>query len=272
MDNNSTDCSIDILREFGDNIIIKKNNQNLGFAKANNQGMDLAKGKYLLILNNDTIFIENTLKKILEVSQRLERDFIVGCKLLNEDGTNQVSIVDFENIGNVIGENLFLYKLFPKSKLFNRFHLNYKSIYTITEVDIVKGAFLFCKNETYKALEGFDENFYFYAEEADLCKRLKKRGGNVFFFPETSIIHLGGATTDKIPWFKYKNQCIAKIKFYQKHYSGITFATILSFHYFGIFIRIPLYLLGGIFLLKKNLIVKGFYYFKQLFIYPKNIY
>jgi len=207
---------------------------------------------------------------MIELSSKLEKNFIVGCKLLNADGTNQLSVVDFDNIFNMIGENFFFYKIFPRSKLINRFYLNYLNIEKLTEVDFVKGAFLFCRKSTFNNLHGFDENFYFYAEEADLCYRLKSSNGKVYYYPKTAVIHLGGASVDKILWFKYKNQSIAKIKFYQKHYSGGKYFLLLTIYYFGILIRVLSYFVGGALLINKNLCLKSYYYLKQLFIYPKN--
>jgi len=209
---------------------------------------------------------------MIEISSKLEKNFIAGCKLLNADGTNQLSVVDFDNIFNMIGENFFFYKIFPRSKLINRFYLNYLNIDSLVEVDFVKGAFLFCRTSTFINLGGFDENFYFYAEEADLCYRLKNSNGKVYYYPNTAVIHLGGASADKILWFKYKNQGIAKIKFYQKHYSGAKFIILLIIYYGGLIIRVLSYFFGGILLFNKNLLLKSYYYLKQLFIYPNNVF
>lgn len=272
IDNNSTECSIENLRTLGDNISFIINKGNFGFAKANNQGAKIAKGKYLLFLNNDTLFIENVLGKIFDLPAKLNSDFIFGCKLLNEDRTIQPSAVDFDNVTNMIGESFFLYKLFPESKILNRFFYNFKNFHDITEVDFVKGAFLFCPYKTFVKLDGFDERFFFFSEEADLCFRLKKLGGSVYYYPQASIIHIGGAATNKVMWFTYKNINIAKIKFYQKHYSGIEYLALIGIYYSGIIIRIPIYFLTGIIFFNKRLLLTSYYYLRQIFNYPKNIF
>lgn len=270
VDNNSKELRLEEITTKYPDLVFIKNDKNIGFAAANNIGFKNAKGKYILILNNDTVFYENSIKKIIEFAESIEQEVFIGCKLLNEDGSHQISVVDFDTISNSFGENFFFYKFFPKSKFFNRFHLNYKQIDKPTEVDVVKGAFIFCSASAIKKLNGFDTRFFFYGEETDLCFRFKKSGGKVYYFPNTSIYHLGGATTDKNLWFKFKNQSIAKIQIYQKHYKGIESFLLKTFHFIGILIRVPLYFLAGFLTLKKSLIIKSYYYFRTLFVYPSN--
>lgn len=86
---------------------------NVGFAKANNQGFEKARGEFVLFLNNDTIFIEDSINKIMEIVPLLIEDFIVSCRLLNPDKTTQPSIVDFDNTFNMLGENFYLNRFFP---------------------------------------------------------------------------------------------------------------------------------------------------------------
>lgn len=271
VDNNSKGDVSEITKKYSFAKLIK-NNKNIGFAAANNIGLNNARGKYILFLNNDTLLMENSLREIFNYCETKSHDVIIGCKLLNDDGSHQESLVDFDSITNSWGENFFFYRLFPLSKKFNRFHKNYENIVSPVEVDVIKGAFIFGPSDRIKAIGGFDTRFFFYAEETDFCHRFKENGGKVIYYPNTSIIHLGGATTDKYIWFKIKNQSIAKIQIYQKHYKGISFFLIVLFHYCGILIRIPLYLLASVFLREKSLLVKGFYYFCTLFIYPKNLF
>lgn len=270
IDNNSSEGDVTEVTSKYPKVILKKNDKNVGFAAANNIGFDIAKGKYVLILNNDTIFHENTIKILFDYSEKLNHEVFVGCKLLNDDGTHQVSIVDFDTLTNSFGENFFIYKLFPRSKIFNRFHLNYKDIKQAMDVDVVKGAFILCTSSALKELKGFDPKFFFFGEETDLCYRFKKNGGTVFYYPGTSVYHVGGATTDKNLWFKFQNQSIAKIKIYQKHYIGSEAFVLKAFHFVGIFLRVPLYFIAGVLTFNGSLIIKSYYYCRTLFIYPPN--
>ncbi len=270
VDNNSTQGKIeDILNQYkGINLI--KNSTNRGFAAANNQAIRIAKSEYILLLNNDTEFIEDTISKILDFYKKRNERLLIGCKLLNEDGSLQPSVYQFPTILNIFSSNFFLYRVFPKSKRFNKYYLKELVIKEPIEVDVVIGAVIFCKKSDLMKLNGFDERFYFYAEETDLCKRFKDLGGKVIYYPNTAIYHKGGGATGNNSWFKYKHQAIAYIKYYQKHFTGINLALILFFHFSGVLLRIPILFISGIFLLDKHLIIRAFYYLKQIFIYPKN--
>jgi O-antigen biosynthesis protein len=270
VDNNSMTGDIDELLNDHNRIQLIKNDSNKGFGTANNQGVKVAKGKYVLLLNNDTILFENSIKKVFDFAESLEGNEIIGCKLLNEDKSVQISVYDFPSLLNVITSNFFLYLLFPKSKYFNKYHLMNRGISRTTEVDVVTGAFLFINRKSFDALGGFDERFFFYMDDTDLCYRHKQNNGKVIYFPETSIIHLKGKSAGGESWFKNKHQSISTIKFFQKHCFGLEFLLMLFFHYVGLLLRIPLFLLGGMFTLNKNMVMRGVYYFRLIFIYPPN--
>jgi hypothetical protein len=270
VDNNSTQGDIREALLGYPEVILILNNRNIGFAAGNNLGLEKASGKYYLILNNDTLLLENTIKSVYDFAESNQGKLFVGCELKNKDGSHQESVLQFDNINNYLGEKLFLYKIFPKSKLFNRYYQNYVEVREPIEVDIIKGAFMFCDAKSIIALKGFDERFFFYGEEVDLCFRFKSENGKIIYFPQTKIIHYGGATVADYKWFDFKNQVIARIQILQKHYHGLNFFIMLILHYLGIFLRVWIYLLDGIIKVNKSQIKKSFYYIKQLFIYPQN--
>ncbi len=272
VDNNSTNGTSDQIEKDYPQVIWIKNNKNMGFAYANNQGIKIAKGEYILLLNNDTLLIEDTLNTIIKYYKSISKPALIGCKLLNQDGSFQVSISDFDNILNLFGENTFLYKIFLKSKKLNRFVENYVNLDTPKKVDIIKGAFIFGEKRYFDLLNGFDTRFYFYSEESDLCKRFKDSYGEVIYYPNTSIIHLGGATTNAIPWFSLKNLSIGKIKYFQKHFKGFYFLSAIIIHYFGIAIRVPIFFVNGLLRFNKVEIKRSFLYLKLLFVYPRNVF
>lgn len=272
IDNNSSEGNIDDVVSDFDEIILIKNKVNKGFGAANNQGLKIARGKYVLFLNNDTLLLENSLKKVFDFAESLNENSIIGCKLLNEDKSLQHSAFDFPSLCNVFTSNFFLYALFPKNKFFNKYHQMNNRINKTTEVDVVTGAFLFGCTKEIREISGFDERFFFYNEETDLCYRFKLNGGKVYYYPGTAIIHLKGGTANKISWFAYKNQSLSTIKFFQKHFSGINYMSMLVTHYIGIFIRIPIFLIIGLVTFNQNLLIRTFYYLKLLFIYPENLF
>ncbi len=243
---------------------------NIGFAAANNLGALSSTGEYLLILNNDTIFIENSLKILADYMDELNEECVVGCRLLNSDGTFQESAVEADTVLNKAGETFFLYKIFKRNRYLNKYYLNYCPVSEVVETDYVKGAFMFMRRETFTRLSGFDERFHFFAEEADFCIRFKKEGNRVLFYPFTSIIHLGGATTDLTPWFMYKNMHIAIISLFQKNYSLPKRAILIFIYEIGRVLRVVIFTLLGIVFLRKSLFLKSLYFFRQLLIYPKN--
>lgn len=272
VDNASKDFKTADFEKKYKNLKILVNKTNLGFAAANNQGLKLALGKYVLFLNNDTKLLSNILKSVYDFAENFSNPIFVGCQLLNKDFSKQESVVEFPSVWNGFTENFFLYKLFPKSKFLNKYYQNELTWKEPIEVDVIRGAFMFCPTEIINKLNGFDARFFFYSEETDLCYRFKQMNGKIIFLPDQQIIHYGGVASDKNLWFKYKNQTIGKIQFYQKHFKGYKFLSVLIIHFIGLFLRGILNSIAGIILLKKGLLKKGLYFLKQMFVYPKNVF
>ena len=270
VDNGSVAGELENLFKVFPGIKLIKNDSNKGFGTANNQGSKVASGQYLLFLNSDTVLIENSIKKVFQFAESFGGNLIVGCKLLNEDMSVQKSVFDFPTLMNVFTSNIFLYLLFPRCKYFNKYHLMNKGLTKSTEVQVVTGAFLFTGKKTFENLSGFDERFFFYMDETDLCYRHKQNNGKVVYFPETSVIHLKGKSAKGESWFKNQHQSISIIKFFQKHFTGVKFLMAIIFHFSGLLLRIPIFLLGGIILFKNDLMKRSFYYIRLLFTYPAN--
>jgi GT2 family glycosyltransferase len=270
VDNGSTVNLDDLISKYP-KVKFILNEKSKGFAAVNNQGFASAKGNYLLMLNNDVLFIEDSISKIVEFSKEQNDNAIIGCTLLNEDKTFQISIVDFDSLLNLFGESFFLYKIFKRNKRLNKYHNNYCDLKEVKEVDALKGAFLFFPAEVFKKLNGLDERFFFYYEETDFCYRWKQLGGKVVYYPDTKIIHLGGASTESNLKFKFFNQHIARIQFFQKHFYGMKFVLMLLIHWLGLLLRVPIYFCFGIVRFNRYSFIKSKYYFQSLFMYPKKL-
>lgn len=270
IDNNSLEEDVNDLANEYAGLRVYKNNCNLGFAKANNIGAKYAKGKYFLLLNNDTEFLENSVKIVFDYCELNNSKIMVGCKLLNPDSSVQVSTYSFPSMSNLFISNFFLYPFVNKNPMLDKSYLAKLNPLKPVETDVVIGAFMFMKKSDYLELKGFDERFFFYNEDADLCYRFKNINGKVIYSPATTIIHIGGATVDNYQWFQYKNKFISQIKFCQKHFSGVKFQLAILIHYAGVIIRIPVFIISGIITVNKKLIMRGFYFMKLIFIYPKN--
>lgn len=270
VDNNSTDGDVETITSQYNNIILVKNSTNEGFAKANNEGVQIASGKYLLILNNDTLFVENTIKKIFDFAESIKKPTIIGCKLINEDHSHQNSAYKFPSLMQHFVATFFLDKIFPQLGGINKYYINIEEKDDPIIVDSVIGAFIFISKETFNKLHGFDEKFFFYHEDTDLCFRIKKNGGAVYYFSGTSILHYGGSTTGNNLWFSMKNRFISRIQFAQKHFKSLDKILFVMIEYIGIITRIPLFFLTGIILFNKNYLKRSVLSLRLLFIYPNN--
>ena len=272
VDNNSTQNGLENAVEDFANIVLHKNKKNVGFAAANNQGIKIAHGKFFLLLNNDTELTSNAIKECMEfVELNKNNKMLLGCQLLNSDGTKQESTVPFPSLLNIFTESFFLYKLFPKNKLFNKYYLNNIDIQNPIDVDVIKGAFMFGETETFIKANGFDERFFFYSEETDLCYRLKNDfGTNIIFNPNIKVFHHNNAEKTFKGWFHHKNISIGKIQYYQKHFNNMKKVFALSFHFLGNLLRILLNVMLGVINREIKYFKKANNYLRLLFIYPKN--
>lgn len=172
------------------NLRLLVNKKNLGFAKACNQGIKQAKGELVLFLNSDTVVIDKSLQKAVNILDSDKKISILGCQLRNPDTSIQPSAGFFPKLRQIIFMMLFLDDLPLIKKIIKPFHQNNRLFYEHThEVDWVTGAFLLCRREVFKKIGGFDEDFFMYAEEVDFCFRAKKAGFRVFYTPQASILH-----------------------------------------------------------------------------------
>ena len=181
VDNGSTDGSMEAIRNTQyeiRNLIIIENKKNLGFAKANNQGIKVAQGKYILLLNTDTKIVDNALKKLIDFADSKSNLGVVGPKLLNRDGSAQPSTAPFFTLANA-----FLW-------LFTGDHFLYSSPKSASRTDWVMGSAFLVKRGVIDKVGFLDEKFFMYVEEQEWCYRIKKAGFEVWFYPGAEIYHL----------------------------------------------------------------------------------
>jgi GT2 family glycosyltransferase len=218
VDNASTDGSKEMIRNDFPKVILIENNKNRGFAAANNQGIAVAKGKYVLLLNSDTIVLDNCIANIVSFADTSPHAGVIGCRVLNSDRTLQRTCFMFPSILNLLLSSSYLYKIFPKSRFFGRELMTWWDASDVREVDIVKGCFMLVRQEAIEKVGGLDENFFMYAEETDWCYRFKKCGWKVLFAPVGEIIHYGGQSTTQIPVAMIVQLRLSILKFIKKHY------------------------------------------------------
>lgn len=230
IDNASDDGSVEFLRNNFSDVKLIASPDNLGFSKANNLGLQIAKGKYICLMNPDTIAQEDTFQVMIDFVEKNTNIGLAGCKVLNSNGTFQLACrrglptpwVAFTKISG-------LSQLFPKSKLFAKYNLTYLNENQTYEVDALSGSFMFMPRKTYEIIGGLDERFFMYGEDLDYCYRVKLAGLKVYYVHSTQIIHYKGESTKRSSIDEIKVFYGAMHLFVKKHFSyGFLFTIIIQ--------------------------------------------
>lgn len=196
VDNASYDGSPELVEEKYKGVVLIKNKKNLGFAKACNLGLKKAKGNYIIFLNSDTIVKNKAFDIMMEYAKNNPDVGVISGKLILRDGSiDPDTHRGFPTPWSSLTFFLGLERLFPNSWLFAQYHQGYKNISTIHEIDAGAGALLLIPRKILERVNGWDENYFFYGEDIDLCYRIKQLGLKVMFHPETNVIHYKGASS-----------------------------------------------------------------------------
>ncbi|MFC2110837.1 glycosyltransferase [Bacteroidota bacterium] len=246
VDNNSVDGSVKMLKEKFSEIELIQNKENTGFSVANNQAIKISKGEYVLLLNPDTVVEDDTFKKVISFMDEHPDAGGLGVKMIDGKG----KFLPESKRGLPTPSSAFfkifgLSAIFPKSKLFGKYHLSYLDNDEIHEVDILSGAFMLLRKEALDKAGLLDESFFMYGEDIDLSYRLIKAGYKNYYYPEARIIHYKGESTKKGSAnyvFMFYN---AMIVFAKKHYSN------KNAKLFSIFINLAIYFRAFIALLAR---------------------
>lgn len=177
------------------NVIAIASEKNLEFARANNLGVQHSSGEYLLFLNPDTRVLGPAIPNMLETLKAMGGAGIMGCKLLNSDGSVQTSCIQrFPTIMNQILELEFLRVRWPKWKFWGIAPL-FSDSAQVSEVEVVSGACLMIDRELFERIGGFSEQYFVYAEDVDLCYRIRKSDGKAYYTVNGTVVHHGGGTS-----------------------------------------------------------------------------
>jgi O-antigen biosynthesis protein len=221
IDNNSTDNSIEYLQPKFPAVRFMANAENIGFGKACNQGLHVAKGKYILFLNPDTIVPEDCFEKCIQFLEPLPHAGALGIRMVDGSGKFlKESKRSFPGPLTSLYKLFGLARIFPNSKIFSRYHLGHLDEKKTHEIDVLAGAFLLVKKEVLDKTKGFDETFFMYGEDVDLSYRIQKAGYKNFYFSDSSIIHFKGESTKKGSMNYVRMFYTAMSIFVKKHYGG----------------------------------------------------
>ena len=198
VDNNSVDGSVALVQEKFPNVTLIRNKTNVGFSVANNQAINLSKGKYVLLLNPDTVVQEDTFEKTLAFMDKTTDAGGLGIKMLDGKGSFLPESKRGLPTPAVAFYKIFgLAKLFPNSKKFGQYHLTYLDKNETHSVEVLSGAFMLMRKETLDKVGLLDETFFMYGEDIDLSYRITQGGYKNYYFAESSIIHYKGESTKK---------------------------------------------------------------------------
>jgi GT2 family glycosyltransferase len=237
IDNASTDGTVEVIDELFEKVITICNNENRGFAAANNQGIERSQSKYVLLLNPDTIIQRNSLNTLWKFMDDNQDVAACGPKLLNEDGTSQPSARRFPTFRGA----LYRYTVCRPLRIFRGQYekwlmKNFKHN-TQTDVDQLMGSALMIRKSVIDRVGKMDESFFMYYEEVDLCHRIRNAGWRIVFVPEAVITHVGGRSTEQIHLKKRIMAITSLLKFFRKHRGKINTALFNCLFKPGIILR-----------------------------------
>jgi GT2 family glycosyltransferase len=239
VDNASKDGSVDMVRKEFPGVRIIQNEKNEGFIKANNQGIKVAQGRYTLLLNSDTIVLDNAIAKMVKFADDHADAAVVGCKIVNPDRTLRRTCFMYPCVLNMFLSAIYLNKIFPKSRFFGRQRMTWWEFNDVREVQTVCGCCLLARKEAIEQVGLMDETYYVYGDDPDWCYRFKKNGWKIMFTPDPEVIHLKGQTTRKMKREFRLQLCGSSLIFMKLHRSKLDFqvARFLSALFF--LLRIP---------------------------------
>ena len=192
VDNHSTDGTVErIAEEFPWTKIIS-NPANVGFGAANNQAMEIARGRDYLLLNSDTVLVEETFAKMMSVLDRLPWVGAVGCRLQREDAGQQISAGPLPGFGTIFFSTFGLHRLFPECPMSPSRTVLRQTEHPLQSVGYVSGACMLLRREAVLEVGAFDPSFFLYSEEVDLCRRLAGAGWGVVYSATPTVVHLEG--------------------------------------------------------------------------------
>ena len=257
VDNNSTDGSKQFLEPLFKEVHFIWLPKNIGFAKANNIALTKTSGDYILFLNPDTIVAEDSFEKTIAFLQNNTAIGALGVKMI--DGSGQFlkeSKRAFPSPSISLFKILGLANLFPKSKLFAKYHMGHLSVNENNEVDVLAGAFMLVPKVVLNVVGSFDEAFFMYGEDVDLSYRIQKAGYKNYYFAKTTILHFKGESTKKGSLNYVRLFYKAMNLFVHKHYKSGNAAVFTFLINIGIWFRASLATLTSVFKVDKKTFIK----------------
>lgn len=239
VDNASTDNSTQMIKEQFPGVILIENQENVGFAAANNQAIEQSSGRYILLLNSDTEVKPRALQLLcnhLDVNPQVGA---AGSQLLNPDDTLQTSCYPFPTLSRELWRLLHLDVLWS----YGVYHMANWDVDTPREVEVIQGASLLLRRAALDQVGLLDDRYFMYTEEVDLCYRLRQGGWQLFWVPKSKVVHYGGQSTKQVPTKMFLCLYQSKLIFLRKHYGWLAaqfYKLILLFATLARLLMVPL--------------------------------
>jgi GT2 family glycosyltransferase len=234
VDNASTDGSDELIREKYQQVVLIRNEANLGFAKANNIGIRRSRGKYVLLVNSDVEVLEGCIEHLILFMEQHPEIGMLGPQIIDANGNLQRSCMAFPTLWNAFCRALALDTIFPKVKIFGGNLMAFWQHDTVREVDVINGCFWLVRREALNQVGLLDERFFIYAEDIDWCKRFWNAGWKVVFVPQAQSVHYGGASSSQAPVRFSVEMHRANLQYWKKHHGRAAqagFLTITGLHH-----------------------------------------
>jgi len=217
VDNGSTDGSPEMVRTEFPQVHLMANPDNRGFTAANNQGLAVARGRYVLLLNPDTEVVGDALETLVAFADAHPDVGVVGPQLLNPDGTVQSSRRRFPTLATALLESTWLQPYAPR-RLLARYYVLDRPDDEVQDVDWVTGAALMARREAVEQVGPLDEGFFMYSEELDWCRRFRAAGWRVVYLPTARVIHHEGKSSEQVLPARHIHFQTSKIRYFRKYH------------------------------------------------------
>ena len=216
VDNASSDGSAEMVAAEFPTVRLIRNADNRGFAAANNQAMAVARGRYLLLLNSDTIVHGDVLSDSLAYMEAQRDVGVMGCRVLNADGSVQLTCAMYPHLVNLMLEASGLWKL-KWPRFLGRHHMTDWQRDSEREVEMVSGCYMLVRREVVEQVGMLDQDFFFFGEETDWCRRISNAGWKLVFAPVGEITHYGGGSAKKLSHKRDVMLSQAIVRLHRKH-------------------------------------------------------
>jgi hypothetical protein len=219
VDNASTDGSPELVESSFPHVRLVRNASNLGFAKANNIGIRQSLGKYICLINSDVTVLEDCITRLVDYMEAEPKVGLAGPSMLGPDGKVARSCQGFPTVWNLFCAAIGLDWMLPKVRLFGGYLLRYWPHDTTQCVDILGGWFWIVRRQALETVGLLDEDFFFYGEDMDWCKRFHSQGWKVIYLSSAASIHYGGASSQRALLNYAIQQQRANLQYLRKHHS-----------------------------------------------------